>query len=161
MPSIFFVEPRGNLVFRYTDAWTPWYIATLFIHECCHRADILTGRERTGENTASMPFLLGEVRAHTVEDEIVNIVTDGAWHTAIDQVLLDPKATNSMPGFRVKLPTKKSVEMLLSLMPGAALSGAEMSHRMTSANVAVVLRQFADDRKKAKGYHEFIRLKTR
>ena len=157
-PSAFFVEPRGTMGFRYTEQWHLWYAATLFIHESSHRADVIETREPARANPNSMDYLLGEVRAHTIENEIVHLVSGGKWDAMVAEILKNPHATHQPQGFRYKLPTAPSIARLLSLLPKGRSSSEEASHLETTSKISTIFAQCKDDNKKAKAYAAFVGL---
>jgi len=155
-PSAFFVEPRGTMGFRYTEQWHLWYAATLFIHESSHRADVIEKREAHGANPSSMEYLLGEVRAHTIENEIVHLVSDGKWDATVTEILKNPHATHQPQGFRYKLPTAPNMARLLARLPKGQSSAVEATHLEATMKLSVIFAQCKDDHRKAKAYRAFV-----
>ncbi|MFH1405422.1 MAG: hypothetical protein ABIH21_05025 [Patescibacteria group bacterium] len=129
----------------------PWYLGIVGLHEILHWDDVvLSQRENPFDD---QQYLLGEVRAHILENKLLDKKMSGRFFRAIREMLSRESMHESSDPYIVL--NDEGHGYIQSVWPDAPASESEQGLRDASIMIAVLFEQCSTDQERAKAFDWF------
>lgn len=157
-PTASFFFSRGDL--NFVDAWEyeDWYLGVLVLHELSHWDDIVVSkREPPNSRQFTDAWTDGELRAHTLENRMLDRQTNGRFSETLARVLRDERLSGPGPvGAPFRVPTEAGQGELLRAFGDTPRSSSEFGNRAGSAMVAFLMLQVGNTGPEARAAYNWM-----